>query len=118
MQATVPKATTITAVKSLLKHQSFSINNPNKVRSLVGAFTSNMLGFHQPDGAGYELLADRILELNKINPQVAARLVGAFNNWRAYSEPYSTMMQKQLQRIADDNTLTVDVREIVSKALS
>ena len=118
MQATAPKVNTIGTVRSLLKHTSFSIRNPNKVRSLVGAFTSNLPGFHQADGAGYELLADRIIELNGINPQIAARLVGQFNNWRAYDEPYQSMMSQQLQRINAETDLAKDVREIVSKALA
>lgn len=117
MQATVPRKTTVAAVRALLKHSAFSIRNPNKVRSLVGAFASNIPGFHQVDGSGYEFIADRIIELNAINPQVAARLAGTFNNWKAYGEPYSGLMKGQLERISKEPTLAVDVREIVSKAL-
>ncbi|MBX2849523.1 MAG: aminopeptidase N [Acidiferrobacterales bacterium] len=117
MQATVPRKNTLASVKALMKHSAFSINNPNKVRSLIGAFTSNMLGFHQADGQGYQLLADRIIELNKINPQIAARLVASFNNWRAYDEPYSGLMKAQLARISEQSNLAKDVKEIVFKAL-
>ncbi|MCL4155188.1 UNVERIFIED_CONTAM: hypothetical protein GTU68_008846, partial [Idotea baltica] len=118
MQATVPRAATLKSVQTLMKHAAFSMTNPNKVRSLIGAFTSNMLGFHQANGAGYQLLADRIIELNAINPQIAARLVGCFNNWRAYDAPYSAMMKAELERINAETSLAKDVREIVSKALS
>ena len=117
MQATVPRAATLASVQALMKHTAFSITNPNKVRSLIGAFTSNMPGFHQANGAGYQLLADRIIELNTINPQIAARLVGSFNNWRAYDAPYSTMMKTELERINTEKNLAKDVTEIVSKAL-
>jgi len=117
MQATIPRQATVSSVQSLLTHSAFSINNPNKVRSLIGAFTVNIPGFHQVDGAGYEFLADRILELNDINPQIAARLVGTFNNWKRYDSPYSGLMKAQLERINAEPELTVDVREIVSKAL-
>lgn len=118
MQATVPRAATIASVQALLRHKSFSINNPNKVRSLIGAFTSNMPGFHQANGAGYRLLADRIIELNAINPQIAARLVNNFNHWRAYEAPYTDMMKAELERIGAEPELATDVREIVSKALA
>ena len=118
MQATVPRENTLLSVKSLMKHSAFSINNPNKVRSLIGAFTSNMPGFHQASGQGYQLLADRIIELNSINPQIAARLVGSFNNWRAYDAPYSQLMKAQLERINSESGLAKDVREIVTKALA
>ena len=117
IQATMPKKSTLSAVVLLLEHKSFSINNPNKVRSLIGAFCSNLSAFHQVDGAGYEFLADRILELNTINPQVAARLVSVFNNWRSFASPNKELMQTQLQRINESNDLKRDVREIVSKAL-
>ena len=117
MQATVPRAATLSSVQALMKHSAFSISNPNKVRSLIGAFTSNMVGFHQANGTGYKLLADRIIELNTINPQIAARLVGSFNNWRAYDKPYSTMMKTQLERIKSEPNLAKDVSEIVTKAL-
>lgn len=117
MQATVPEKTVLTSVQSLLKHSAFSINNPNKVRSLVGAYTSNMPGFHTRDGSGYEFLANRIIQLNTINPQIAARLATAFNQWRVHAEPYSSQMKKQLQRIQAEPDLAKDVAEIVGKAL-
>ena len=118
LQATIPELKVLSAVHQLLEHPAFSISNPNKVRSLIGAFTSNMRAFHRSDGAGYELLAEIVLRLDSINPQVAARLVGTLNNWRAYAQPYSQNMQQQLQRIAEQSELSKDVSEIVSKALA
>jgi len=118
MQAMAPQDNVLESVKALLKHTAFSINNPNKVRSLIGVFAANLSGFHCPDGAGYEFLADRIIELNSINPQVAARLSSVFNSWKAYAQPYSQKMQEQLQRIDQTPNLAKDVKEIVSKALA
>ena len=118
MQATVPAKTTLRSVEALLKHSAFSIRNPNKVRSLIGAYTGNMPGFHLSDGSGYKFVADKIIELNAINPQIAARLAGTFNNWKAHAEPYSSLMREQLERINAEPDLKKDIREIVSKALA
>ena len=117
VQATTPQADVLSSVMSLMNHSAFSIKNPNKVRSLVGAFTSNLRAFHRADGAGYQLLADIIIQLNTINPQIAARLAATFNNWKAYSEPYASNMQSQLRRISQQPELSKDIAEIVSKAL-
>ncbi|MFT4636517.1 MAG: aminopeptidase N [Arenicella sp.] len=117
LQAMTPKIESLNDVKKLLTHSDFSMNNPNKVRSLIGAFTSNLVGFHHQDGKGYEFLADQVIELNTINPQVAARLVGVFNNWKNYSEPNKSAMKSQIQRISQVENLAKDVNEIVSKAL-
>jgi aminopeptidase N len=119
VQATIPdpKQDVLASVMGLMKHSAFSINNPNKVRSLVGAFTSNMRAFHRQDGAGYALLADIIIRLNEINPQIGARLAGTFNNWRAYDDPYSSNMKTQLERIKAQDKLSRDISEIVGKAL-
>jgi len=87
LQAMHPDVSALEEVIALCAHPAFSINNPNKVRSLIGAFTANLVGFHSLDGAGYEFLADKIIELNEINPQVAARIAGTFNNWRSHATP-------------------------------
>jgi len=118
LQATHPVASALESVQALCDHEAFSINNPNKVRALIGAFTSNLMGFHRPDGAGYALVADKVIALNEINPQVAARIAGTFNNWQLHAEPYKSLMQAQLQRINSIDTLAKDVSEIVSKALA
>lgn len=123
VQATAPHGIVadediLSSVMSLMNHSAFSINNPNKVRSLIGAFTANMRAFHRVDGAGYAMLADIIIKLNKLNPQIGSRLAGTFNNWRAYSEPYSQNMKLQLERIQNEPDLSTDISEIVSKALA
>ena len=118
MQATIPEIAVLASVHKLMNHAAFSISNPNKVRSLIGAFASNMRAFHRSDGAGYELLADIIIKLNEINPQIGARLSAVFNNWRAYAAPYSENMKTQLERIHQQPNLSKDISEIVGKALA
>ena len=104
-------------VKQLCEHPAFAITNPNKARSLIGAFTNNLQAFHQTSGAGYEFVADKVIELNTLNPQMAARIVGVFNNWRSMVEPHAEKMQKQLERISKHEGLATDIKEIVVKAL-
>lgn len=109
---------TLQAVEKLLAHPAFSIRTPNKVRALIGAFCqSNQLRFHAADGSGYAFLADRVLELNRINPQVAARLVGALGQWRRFDVGRQTLMRAALDRIAGSEGLSPDVYEIASKSL-
>ncbi len=118
VQATVPDSTSVAAVEALIDHSAFSLRNPNKVRSLLGAFAHhNPLGFHRADGAGYRLIGRYIRELDSINPQVAARMVTAFNRWRAYDAPRASKMQEELKAIAERRNLSPDVEEIVSAAL-
>ena len=72
-------------VEALLAHPAFTWSNPNRVRAVLGAFAmANLLGFHRRDGAGYRLLADKVLELDRLNPQVAARLLAALGRWRRF----------------------------------
>ena len=104
-------------VERLKQHSAFSMNNPNKVRALIGAFTANLSEFHKKDGSGYEFFADQLIELNTINPQIAARLASVFNNWKAHAEPHKSQMQSQLQRINSIEGLSKNVAEIVGKAL-
>ncbi|KAJ0347234.1 hypothetical protein COL154_013849, partial [Colletotrichum chrysophilum] len=110
---------TLFRVKGLMQHEAFNIKNPNKVRALIGAFCrNNPVHFHNRDGSGYQFLADQILVLDKLNPQVAARMLGAFNSWRRYDSQRQQLMQQQLQRIAADEALSPDVYEIVTKYLA
>ncbi len=118
MQAISNLPDTLDKVKALMKHTLFSIKNPNKVRSLIGAFSSgNPVNFHKADGSGYKFHADRVLELDKLNPQVASRMVRALMNWRHYEAGRSALMREQLERIKGVEGLSGDVFEIVSKAL-
>ena len=101
-----------------MDHPAFSINNPNKARSLLGAFCSaNPINFHNPDGSGYGFLQQQIIALNALNPQVAARLVTPLTRWKKLPEPNRSLMRDALQQIAKQEGLVKDVREIVTKSL-
>lgn len=119
LQATSRRPDTLAKVEELLQHAAFSIKNPNKVRALIGAFCmSNPARFHDPSGAGYAFLTERVLQLDAINPQVASRLAGAFNIWQRCVEPQKSLMRQQLENILAKPGLSKDVYEIVSKSLS
>lgn len=119
VQATAPGEATLETVERLTRHPAFAFSNPNRVRSLVGAFSmSNPAAFGRPDGAGYRFLADVVLDLDGRNPQLAARLLGAFRTWRTLESGRSALAQAQLQRIAAAGPLSADVGDIVSRCLA
>jgi len=118
LQATSPQSETLTEIEMLMAHPDFTMRNPNRVRSLVGAFAQgNPVRFHDLSGAGYVFLADRVIELDILNPQVAARLVSPLSRWRRYDSERQDMMKVQLERIQLQENLSTDVREIVGKSL-
>jgi len=118
MQAVKPGDKTLHTVQALMKHAAFSIQNPNKVRALIGVFAMlNPTGFHAADGSGYAFHADQVIELDGLNPQIAARMASAFNRWKRYDDNRKALMRAQLQRIAATESLSGDVSEIVSNAL-
>ena len=118
MQAIKPGRETVDKIRDLMNHPAFSIQNPNKVRALIGVFSMlNTTGFHQADGSGYEFHADRVIQLDALNPQIAARMASAFNRWKRYDEGRKELMKAQLQRIAAVDNLSGDVTEIVGNAL-
>jgi aminopeptidase N len=105
-------------VKLLMEHPRFSMKNPNKVRSLLGAFFSGNLGeFHKSDGSGYEFWVAQVLALDNINPQVAARLARALDRWRRFEPMRQTSMRKALETVKT-RAKSPDVLEIISKALA
>ena len=119
LQATSPAMGALENVKELMNHSAFSLENPNKVRSLIGAFAANnMLHFHHTSGKGYEFLADQVIALNKLNPQVASRMASVFNTWKKLNKIRQELIEKQLLRIKNTENLSPDVFEIVDKALS
>ncbi|MBM9520087.1 aminopeptidase N [Desulforhopalus vacuolatus] len=119
LQATSLLEDTLDRVRELMDNPAFLLTNPNKVRSLIGSFASaNHVRFHAPDGGGYSFLADRILELNGINPQIAARLCSPLINWRRYEPGRTALMKAELERIASAKKLSRDVYEVVSKSLA
>ncbi len=114
VQALNPRAASLVRVQKLTQHADFDIKNPNKVRSLIGAFCAANPYFHQSDG--YKLLGDTIATLDNINPQIAARLATPLTKWRKYSKGHE-LMQAELQRLVDKPGLSRDVYEVVSKSL-
>ncbi|MGB3222197.1 MAG: aminopeptidase N [Desulforhopalus sp.] len=117
LQATSNLENTLDNVKQLTKNKSFSMKNPNKVRSLVGAFCSgNHVRFHDKSGAGYRFLSEKIEELNSINPQIAARLVSPLTSWKRYDSERQSLILQELDRILSIKNLSSDVYEIVSKS--
>ncbi len=118
LQAMSTRQDTLQRVKALVEHADFDLKNPNRARSLLGAFsTGNPVRFHAAEGAGYVFLSDYIIELDRINPQVAARMVGAMSRWRRYTQANQVIMQQQLQRILSTDNLSNDVYELVEKIL-
>ncbi|WP_119155603.1 aminopeptidase N [Caldimonas tepidiphila] len=120
LQASAPEheGRVFARVKQLLTHPDFSLRNPNRARSLVSTFCAmNPSAFHRPDGAGYAFWAERVIELNAINPQIGARLARAMDRWRRLAEPYRATAREALQRVASRTDLSAEVREIVSRAL-
>ncbi|NNF96629.1 MAG: DUF3458 domain-containing protein, partial [Halobacteria archaeon] len=114
--SSLPK--TLTKVQALMQHPAFSMQNPNKVRSLIGRFCAgNPVNFHAADGAGYRFLADRVLELDTLNPAIAARLVQTLSRWRRYDPDRQALMREQLERIVAREGLSNDVYEIASRSL-
>lgn len=110
---------TLIRVKGLMQHEAFSIKNPNNVRALIGMFCrNNPVNFHAKDGSGYRFLAEQILVLDKLNPQVAARMLGALNSWRRYDGERQALMKQALEKIAAEKDLSADVYEIVTKYLA
>ena len=105
-------------VQELVKHPDFTLSNPNRVRSVLGVFGRvNLLGFHRKDGLGYQFLAEQVIQLDKLNPQVAARIVAPFTHWQRYDESRREKMHSALNLILASSDLSKDLYEIVSKSL-
>jgi aminopeptidase N len=118
LQAAIAEPGTLDRVKSLMEHPSFSMTNPNRVRSLVGSFAmTNPTEFNRADGAGYEFLADNVLQLDGSNPQLAARLLTAFGPWRIMDRQRRARAEQALRRIAEKPNLSRDVGDIVQRSL-
>ena len=119
IQARTPTEGTLERVKRLVEHPSYDRRNPNRVYSLIGAFASgNPVQFHQAGGAGYRFLADQVLATDRLNPQIAARLIGPLGSWRRYDKDRQDLMRRELERIVAEPGLSRDVFEIASKSLA
>jgi aminopeptidase N len=108
---------TLASVRALLGHPAFDIKVPNKVYSLIRAFAANHVRFHAADGAGYAFLADQVIALDALNPQVAARMARGFDRWKRFDPSRQALSRKELERISRHPGLSRDVAEIVTKAL-
>ena len=117
LQAASSLPGTLAAVRKLIEHPLMSLKNPNKARTLIGVFAGNSVMFNRPDGAGYAFIADCILEIDRFNPQVAARLLTAFRSWRTLEKGRRQLARQTLQRIAKAKPLSRDAYEIVSRTL-
>ncbi|WP_049294268.1 aminopeptidase N [Franconibacter helveticus] len=119
LQATSPAQDVLQKVRELLKHRSFSLSNPNRVRSLIGAFAgSNPSAFHAEDGSGYQFMAEMLTELNSRNPQVASRLIEPLIRLKRYDEHRQALMRAALEKLKALPNLSGDLYEKVSKALA
>lgn len=119
LQAAIPHRDTLGHVRTLTTHPAFSLANPNRVRSLIGAFAQgNSTQFNRPDGAGYEFIADTVLALDQKNPQVSARLATAFRNWRTMEHGRQAKAERALRRIRAASSLSRDLSDIVDRALA
>jgi aminopeptidase N len=118
LQATNPQPGGLERVQALTGHQDFSLKNPNRLRSLIATFClRNSAQFHRTDGAAYRFLADYVIELNALNPQVASRLLEPLTHWRRFDELRQKQMVEQLERILASGKLSRDVYEVASKSL-
>jgi aminopeptidase N len=119
LEAVSTRPDALARVRKLLAHPRFNARNPNRVRSLVGAFTlRNFARFNDRDGRGYAFATDQVLSLDPTNPQLASTIAGAFNLWKRFPEPRRGLMEAALQRIAVAPGLSPDVTEVVTRTLA
>jgi aminopeptidase N len=117
-QATSRLPGTLERVKALMQHRAYDAQNPNRIRSLVGAFChANPIHFHSMSGKGYQFLADRVLQHDQENPQIAAHMLGAFSRWRKFPTAHQSLMSAELERIFNFPHLSKDSREVTAKIL-
>ncbi|GAB3344056.1 MULTISPECIES: aminopeptidase N [Chromohalobacter] len=118
IQVTRPQEDVLERVKYLMAHPLFSLKNPNKVRALIGAFAAqNRVNFHRLDGEGYRLLTDVVIELNSLNPEIAARIITPLTRWQRFDEQRQALMKAELERIRAED-LSPNVYEMVERALA
>jgi aminopeptidase N len=119
IQASVPGPQAVKTVRALMTHPAFSSTNPNRLRSLIGTFSSgNQTGFHRADGAGYRFFAETVLEIEKRNPQVAARLATALRSWRSLETGRQAKAREALLTMANTPNLSADLRDIIDRTLA
>ena len=106
------------AIKQLMKHSDFSLKNPNRARSVISTYCGNPAAFHRADAAGYVFWSERVIELDAMNPQVAARLARALDRWSKLAEPYRSSAREAISRVAAKTDLSKDTHEVVNRALA
>ena len=117
-QAQSPQRPVISQIKALTRHPLFSLATPNKVRALIGTFAmQNPVQFHRPDGAGYEFVAKQVLAIDRLNPSIAARMLGAFRTWQVLEAERRGAARKVLQMVVKTENLSRDAFEIATKML-
>ena len=118
LQACIPEVATTRRVHALMAHREFSLANPNRVRALIGAFANgNLTRFHAPDGSGYDILIDVVLELDLRNPQIAARLLSSLRSWRTLESGRRALAETALKRVLASPSLSRDLNDIATRAL-
>lgn len=118
VQATAPLAGCLNHVQDLLGHPLFSIKNPNKVRALIGSFAAgNPTCFHDKSGTGYQFLANKVIELDRLNPHMAARMLGRLSRWRKYDQGRQLLMRSELERVMASKNISKGVYEVCLKSL-
>jgi aminopeptidase N len=118
LHANTDRSDILARISMLMGHSQFTINNPNRVRALIGTFSFfNVAGFHNIDGSGYKFVADYLIELNDVNPQVAARIITPLIQWQKVDKTRQQLMQHQLMRIGDTKGLSKDLFEKITKSL-
>jgi aminopeptidase N len=118
VQSTARLPSALADVKRLMAHPAFNLRNPNKIYALIGGFRGNQVRFHAADGAGYAFLADQVVALDAINPQVAARMARGFDRWRKFDEQRQGRARAALERIRDAKGVSKGVLEIATRALA
>jgi len=119
VQAASSRTGQLPQIRALLEHEAFDWKNPNKVRSVIGSFAGqNLAAFHNPDGSGYDFLAEQVCRLDDSNPQIASRLVTPLTRWRKFAPAYGGLMKAALERVRDKQGLSRDVYEVVHKSLA
>lgn len=119
VQAASDRTGQLPQIRALLEHEAFDWKNPNKVRSVIGVFAGqNLAAFHNPDGSGYEFLADQVRRLDRSNPQIASRLVAPLTRWKNFAPTYRRQMKAALEQIRGESGLSPDVYEVVHKSLA
>ncbi|MEX6505598.1 aminopeptidase N [Jiella sp. M17.18] len=118
LQATIPDPASLDTVLHLTRHPKFTLRNPNRVRALIGTFAAaNQVAFHRADGAGYRFVAERLVEIDRINPQIAARIATTFRAWRSFEPARRENARKALQQLIESQGLSKDLKDIVDRSL-